>query len=106
MFFTHRLRFELGTLANRTLPSVVADGFVYGHGFLRQIRGGNGLRAQEVRNARTRRSFRAAVTSPDTLGLYLFELSDANLGNVQPHRFVKARTADEIRQSDPGSPRA
>jgi hypothetical protein len=41
MFLTHHLRFELGTLANRTLPGVVADGFAMA--FSGKFAGGNGL---------------------------------------------------------------
>ena len=43
-----------------------------------------------------RAALRAAVTAPDTPGVYLFELSDANLATYSPTRFVKAATADEI----------
>jgi hypothetical protein len=40
--------------------------------------------------------FRGAVTAPDTPGVYLFELGDANLGTYSPTRFVTAATADAI----------
>jgi hypothetical protein len=40
--------------------------------------------------------FRAAVTPQDGPGIYLFELSDANLGTYSSTRFVKAATAGEI----------
>jgi hypothetical protein len=41
--------------------------------------------------------FRAAVTPQDAPGgVYLFELSGANLGAYSPSRFVKAATAGEI----------
>ena len=43
-----------------------------------------------------RAALRAAVTAPDTPGVYLFELGDANLATYSPTRFVKAATADEI----------
>jgi hypothetical protein len=43
-----------------------------------------------------RAALRAAVTAPDTPGVYLFELSDANLATYSPTQFVKAATADEI----------
>jgi hypothetical protein len=43
-----------------------------------------------------RAALRAAVTAPDTPGVYLFEFSDANLATYSPTRFVKAATADEI----------
>ena len=36
------------------------------------------------------------MTAPDTPGVYLFELSDANLATYSPTGFVKAATADEI----------
>jgi hypothetical protein len=40
--------------------------------------------------------FRAAVTPQDAPGVYLFELSGANLGTYSPTHFVKAATAGEI----------
>jgi hypothetical protein len=43
-----------------------------------------------------RAALRAAVTAPDTPGVYLFELGEANLATYSPTRFVKAATADEI----------
>ena len=43
-----------------------------------------------------RAALRAAVTAPDTPGVYLFELGDANLATYSSTRFVKAATADEI----------
>jgi len=49
-----------------------------------------------------RAALRAAVTAPDTPGVYLFELGDANLATYSPTRFVQAATAEENGQSDPG----
>lgn len=43
-----------------------------------------------------RAALRAAVTAPDTPGVYLFELGEPNLATYSPTRFVKAATADEI----------
>jgi hypothetical protein len=52
--------------------------------------------AANVETLDDRAALRAAVTALDTPGVYLFELSDANLATYSPTRFVKAATADEI----------